>query len=92
VTDPKPGAVEVKFYGRLPVSPPAPFRIAVLPDTQHYSMNDPAAFNAQTQWIVTNQVSDNIIYVAHEGNLVNRDSEMRIMECVPSSNEIQVRT
>jgi hypothetical protein len=71
VTDPEPGALQVKFYGRLAVSPPAPFRIAVLPDTQHYSMNDPATFNAQTQWIVNHQTSDNIIYVAHEGDLVN---------------------
>lgn len=47
------------------------FSVVVLPDTQHYSMNDPATFNAQTQWIVDQQASRNIVAVLHEGDLVD---------------------
>src|SRR5690606_10340496 len=52
---------------------PKDFSIAVLPDTQYYvsSRNGglPAMFYAQTEWIVTNRVKENIAYVAHLGDL-----------------------
>jgi hypothetical protein len=48
------------------------FTIVVLPDTQYYSDDDPEViFRAQTQWIVDNQTALNIVYVAHEGDIVN---------------------
>ena len=47
------------------------FSIVVLPDTQFYSQNNPAIFNAQTQWIRTNLATENIIYVAHLGDIVD---------------------
>ena len=53
------------------------FSIAVLPDTQYYSQSNPATFQAQTNWIVNNQVDGGlpvdphpIIYVAQLGDLV----------------------
>ena len=46
------------------------FVIIPIPDTQGYSENYPASFNAQTQWIVDNRDAWNIVYVAHEGDIV----------------------
>jgi hypothetical protein len=53
------------------------FTIIVLPDTQNYSCgadcsSDPAIFKAQTKWIVDNKDVLNIVYVAHEGDIVER--------------------
>jgi len=48
----------------------APFSIAILPDTQFYSQSFPNTFNAQTQWIVDNRVSQNIAFVAQLGDIV----------------------
>ena len=47
----------------------AKFSIAVIPDTQWYVETIPELFEAQTQWIVDNRVKENIIYVAHLGDL-----------------------
>ncbi|MCY2977030.1 MAG: DNRLRE domain-containing protein, partial [Planctomycetota bacterium] len=47
-----------------------PFSIAVLPDTQFYSQSFPATFDAQTQWILDNRVSQNIAFVAQLGDIV----------------------
>ena len=59
------------------------FSIVVLPDTQKYSCgidckSDPAIFKAQTKWIVDNKDALNIVYVAHEGDIVqnpNKENE-----------------
>lgn len=63
----------VKFYGRI-AEPSDVFKIIKLPDTQWYSASlyggTPAMFNSQTQWIVNNRTSQNIIYVSHMGDLV----------------------
>jgi hypothetical protein len=50
-----------------------PFAIIVLPDTQFYSESYPTIFNNQTQWIVDNVEDMNILFVLHEGDLVNSD-------------------
>jgi hypothetical protein len=51
------------------------FTIVVLPDTQRYSCgrrcaSDPAIFKAQTKWIVDKKDLLNVVYVAHEGDIV----------------------
>lgn len=46
------------------------FSIIVLPDTQTYAYAGSSHFSAQTQWIVNNKDSLNIVYVAHVGDLV----------------------
>jgi len=48
----------------------AKFKVAVLPDTQHYSKEYPATFTAQTQWIVNNKSSQSIAFVTHLGDIV----------------------
>lgn len=50
----------------------ADFTIAVLPDTQFYSEKFPQIFPAQTDWIIANRTSLNIIYVAQLGDIVNQ--------------------
>jgi uncharacterized repeat protein (TIGR02543 family) len=46
------------------------FTIAVLPDTQYYSEGHPSIFEQQTQWIADHAEADNIVFVAHLGDLV----------------------
>ena len=59
----------VKFYQR-PANDQK-FSIIVLPDTQNYSQYYPALYTDQTQWIVNNRISLNIVYVGHVGDIVN---------------------
>jgi len=46
------------------------FTIVALPDTQFYSKNHPAIFQAQADWIIANRQKLNIVYVAHLGDIV----------------------
>jgi hypothetical protein len=50
-----------------------PFAIIVLPDTQFYSQSYPTIFSNQTQWIADNVEDMNILFVLHEGDIVNKD-------------------
>jgi 3',5'-cyclic AMP phosphodiesterase CpdA len=50
------------------------FTIAVLPDTQYYSQKYPEIFTQQTQWIVDNAKTQNIVFVSQEGDLVDNYS------------------
>lgn len=79
VSNRSPGNVTATFFGRVAPKPfPGPdFCIAVLPDTQNYARE--AAGNgdavkemwfSQTEWLVTNRVAHNIVYVAHLGDIV----------------------
>lgn len=51
------------------------FKVAVLPDTQLYSQSYPATFNAQTQWVVDNKVSENIAFLTHVGDIVQSNGD-----------------
>jgi len=50
-----------------------PFTIIMLPDTQFYSESYPTIFTNQTQWIVDNVEDMNVLFVLHEGDIVNND-------------------
>lgn len=70
-----------------------PFTIAVLPDTQYYSESYPEVFNAQTQWIVDNKISRNIVFVTHLGDIVNipgNDPQWRAASAAMSRLDKQV--
>ena len=72
VSDPEAGLLDVTFYGRqAPDNPPPPFTIVALPDTQFYSETYWEFFLAQTQWIIDERSARNIVYVAHEGDIVD---------------------
>lgn len=48
------------------------FVIVALPDTQHYvNASYHGIFTSQTQWIVNNVSSMNIVFVTHEGDIVD---------------------
>jgi hypothetical protein len=47
------------------------FTIAVLPDTQHYSVSYPTIFDQQAQWIVDNAQAQNIVFVCQLGDIVD---------------------
>jgi uncharacterized repeat protein (TIGR02543 family) len=52
------------------------FTLIVLPDTQYYSQSYPAIFANQTQWIVNNVAKMNILFVLHEGDLVQNSDNI----------------
>ena len=51
------------------------FTIVVLPDTQFYSQSYPEIFENQTEWIVQHKDENNIVFVAHLGDIVNVSSQ-----------------
>lgn len=68
VSDPSNGSLTVNLEWRRQVAPE--FTIIALPDTQHYSEAFPAIYTSQTQWIVDNKQARNIVFVTHEGDIV----------------------
>lgn len=77
VSDPDTNALTVTFFGRQKITNAAgpDFNIVALPDTQFYSASTnggtPAIFQSQTDWIVSNRVASNIVFVTHLGDIVN---------------------
>jgi len=74
VNDANDGLMKVVFYGRKVEED---FTIIALPDTQNYVRGDDDAnlpyFEAQTDWIVEQEVNENIVFVTHEGDIVHND-------------------
>ena len=73
VSDPGGGSLNVNVALRRAAAPE--FTIIALPDTQHYSESFPAIFTSQTQWIVNNRAARNIVFVTHEGDIVEHNGE-----------------
>jgi Bacterial Ig domain len=76
LTVPDNSSLIIKFYGRVAQPAPGPdFTIVALPDTQYYTAGSrgglPAMFYAQTDWILTNRISQNIAYMAQLGDCVD---------------------
>jgi hypothetical protein len=74
VSDPGNGAVAATVEIRKATAPE--FTIVVLPDTQHYAEAFPAVFTSQTQWIVNQKAARNIVFVTHEGDIVEHASNV----------------
>ncbi|MBM3880870.1 MAG: DNRLRE domain-containing protein [Verrucomicrobia bacterium] len=73
-SDPNRGDLSVSFYGRPAGAIVAPFTVAVLPDTQKYVLdaNYPLdLFTKQTTWIKDHRAERNIVFVTHEGDIVD---------------------
>ena len=47
------------------------FKIILLPDSQNDAQFFPSIFMSQTQWIVNNKTTQNIVFVTHVGDIVN---------------------
>jgi hypothetical protein len=72
VSDPEAEDLTVTFRGReLPGVAADDFTLIALPDTQNESQYYPAVFTSQTQWIVDNRSTENIVFVTHLGDIVN---------------------
>jgi len=71
VSDPQGDLLDVTFYG-VRAGSTDEFTIVVLPDTQKYVDNGayPEIFTAQTQWVIDNKETLNIVFVTHEGDIV----------------------
>jgi hypothetical protein len=63
--------VDVTFYGRR-----TDFTVIVLPGTQRYSELYPEIYTSQTRWIVENEHARNIVFVSHEGDIVQHEGEV----------------
>ena len=60
----------------LPVSiAAAEFTIAVLPDTQLYSLRHPETYSVQTRWIRDRMAKDNIKFAIHLGDIVHNNTQ-----------------
>jgi len=64
-----------------PAPEPVPFTpgssvLAVLPDTQVYSLRMPGVFDSQTSWIARNALELDIRYVFTLGDIVNNNSDL----------------
>ena len=72
VSDPGLGPLEVSVSLRRAAAPE--FTIIAVPDTQFYSESYPAIFTSQMQWIIDNKDARNIVFVTHEGDIVNQNT------------------
>ena len=72
VIDPEGTSMNVTFYGREKNN--TNFTIIVLPDTQHYSRIYPIIFDNQTLWINSTKQEQNIVFVTHEGDIVDNQT------------------
>lgn len=71
-TPPPPPPI-VEKVPQTPFNAPAgTWTLVALPDTQYYSDKYPDIFMRQTEWIVKNKTKHNILFVIHEGDIVNR--------------------
>jgi hypothetical protein len=69
-----PYAPELNVPGTPIVPAQGDFTVAVIPDTQYYiaglNQGKPQTFESQVDWIKSNQVKENIVYVVHLGDIV----------------------
>lgn len=56
-------------------APAGTWTLVVLPDTQFYSQLYPEVFHRQTEWIADHRDAFNIRFVAHEGDITQRNTE-----------------
>lgn len=71
-----PGKLQPPAAGQT-VTPNAPFKIVVLPDTQHYALDYPWILKAQTAWIAERAHTDNIVFVTQTGDIVENWDNQR---------------
>jgi len=65
------GLLACLLLAPITASAEAPFTIAVIPDTQYLARDSSAAFAAQTNWIKAHLAERNIVFVTHEGDVVD---------------------
>ena len=66
--------VSITVFGESNVGSAGMWTLAVLPDTQHYSLDYPGVFLAQAGWIHDHVRKNNIRYVLHLGDITDRNT------------------
>jgi len=69
-------------------APAGSWTLVVLPDTQNMADLFPAEYDRQSEWIVAHQKSHNILFVAHEGDIVDNNTVRRQWENARKSMRI----
>ncbi len=59
-------------WAELPPAPEGTFSVVAIGDTQNYAATDPETFEAITRWIVDNREAQRIVFVTHQGDIVDR--------------------
>ncbi|HEY0707434.1 MAG TPA: metallophosphoesterase, partial [Polyangia bacterium] len=62
--------------------------LAVLPDTQIYTVDAPGVFTAQTSWIAANRDKRRIPYVLHLGDIVDQNIPLQWERAVQSMQQL----
>ena len=62
--------------------------LAILPDTQIYSLNYPGIFTAQTSWIAANAQKRHIPYVLHLGDIVDQNTPMEWQRAAQAMSQL----
>jgi predicted MPP superfamily phosphohydrolase len=68
-------------------APGPDFTIVALPDTQFYSELFPKIFESQVDWIVANRTNQNIVYVAHLGD-ITQNGDQQPQEWLVATNAL----
>lgn len=78
VTDPDGDLMNVTFYGREPNA--TNWTLMAIPDTQRYVENASYShiFTNQTKWINSSKISENIVFVTHEGDIVQNYNNIEL--------------
>jgi len=74
-------------------APAGTWTLAVLPDTQSYVQRYPEAFVRQTQWLASNKMGQNILFVAQEGDVTNDNNAeqwQRARQAMEKLNEAKI--
>ena len=74
VTDPESNPMTVRFYGRAKSAPTPDFTFVLIPDPQNESQYNVNMFRSQTNWIVAQKTTSNIVFVTTAGDMVNTSS------------------
>lgn len=67
-------SVFIQIVTRAAIGVRSPFVIVLMPDTQYYSLRDPATYNAQAEWIAYHKNFRNIKFVIHLGDITHNNT------------------
>ncbi|MFC6162908.1 LamG-like jellyroll fold domain-containing protein [Kribbella jiaozuonensis] len=79
------GQVEAKSSGRIDTEHPR-FTLAVVPDTQYQfdqDRGDPAPLTATFNWLIDNRADENIVFMAHLGDVTENALAMEFAQADP---------
>ena len=77
-------ASDASLDAAVPTFTPGSFTLAILPDTQYYSLQYPGLYTIQTQWVASHVSDFDIRYVIHLGDIVNNNTDVEWERAVAS--------